>query len=615
MYATNTVTFNNGDSVTISSYIPNRLVSTLPVTNCYCEGTPEVSTVFNGTPFYNEAMKKDIITQSLMNDFINWRTDSELDSEAYTALKQYIIDNTVWLYGELEQGGCFFYRDQNGEIRAGACYGFVYKSDDINRKKYAISTANTSFSAQECTDMALFFDGLLLADGYSPQLGIAYMNDACYEGTDAMEYYTYDIVPEPGWNHTAAFFLEQCIDECAWKPPLGIGTDKPVKSWRTLNGSEWLKSLNLTLSNSTVLYGNIYGSSEVKPEYNPSADGYNTSNDGGDGDWPTNSDDVQPEDLDDIDTDAINSGFVTLYNPTKPQIEAYNNFLWTGITDSVANQIKKLIANPLDGVLFIAQCHFHPNLTGAGDVIRFCGISSGVGANLIGKQHQEIDCGTLHLGLDDDSFIDYAPYSKASIYLPYCGIKPIDINDLRQSDITVKYHIDLLSGAGIAKIIIKRSARAKSDIDLNSILYEYPCSVYQQFPLSATDWRSAVNNAISLISGAAAVATGNAAGLGAMASAVAGQQVSVVESGNICAQYGYFGEQKPYLILERPMRALPLNYGQYQGLVSNIYVPNLSYTHGYIEVQRDTVWTDNINCTDAEMEEIKELLYSGVWLP
>ena len=100
-----------------------------------------------------------------------------------------------------------------------------------------------------------------------------------------------------------------------------------------------------------------------------------------------------------------------------------------------------------------------------------------------------------------------------------------------------------------------------------------------------------------------------------MASAVAGQQVSIVESGNICAQYGYFGEQKPYLILERPMRALPLNYGQYQGLVSNIYVPNLSYTHGYIEVQRETVWTNGINCTDAEMEEIKDLLYSGVWLP
>lgn len=612
-YYTAIVNLTDGTNVTISAVSPTNIGSSFPTVHAYNQGTTGVSTVFDATDFYNQALRKESITSATLYDFIQYRNDAALSDASYIAEKNYIVNNTVWLYGSLELGGLAFFKDWNNQIRPLACYGF--RQNALGYKRYEV-VYTTDLSATEVQSIALMFEGSDLSDNYSPKLAIMYFSDETAAGQDALTYFTWEWLQE-GWVSHNALFLDQAIDNCNWFSILT--NDYPEKSWYMLNGSEWRKSLYTTLAYNDVLYGNILGDSEVKPEYNPSLRGGTTSKEGGEGDYPDRSDEVDFPDLDDIDDDAINSGFVTLYNPTKAQIESYNNFLWTGITDSIANQIKKLIANPLDGVLFIAQCHFHPNTTGLGDVIRFCGISSGVSANLIAKQHQEIDCGSLTIDNDTEMFLDFAPYSKASIYLPYIGIKPLDINDLHgagnvKATITVKYQVDLLSGGGVAKVKITRSKRCTGDAEVNDILYEFPCNVYQQFPLSATDWRAAVNNMISLISGAAAVATGNGAGLGAMASAVASQQVSVIESGNISAAYGYFGTQKPYLILERPIQAIPTNFGSYQGWVSNIFVNSLREATGYCEVQQDTLWTDGVNCTDAEMEEIKQLLYSGVWL-
>ena len=287
--------------------------------------------------------------------------------------------------------------------------------------------------------------------------------------------------------------------------------------------------------------------------------------------------------------------------------------MWTDITDNISQQIKRLIANPLDAVLFIAMCHFHPPTTGIGSVIKYCGISSGVSALLVQPQYFTVDCGTVTVGESFTNFLDYNPYSKAHIYLPYVGINAIDINDIMRSSVHVEYIIDLITGSALAQVKCTRAERREGDAEFKAVLYEFPCNVYEQLPLTGSDRRAAVGNMISLISGAVGVATGNGAGLGAMASAVASQQVSVVRSGSATGNYGYQGSQKPYLILERPLENVPLNFPMMKGLVCNITY-KLGNVRGYTEVDVDSWRSDAVMGTDDEMQEIKDLLNKGVFL-
>ncbi len=71
--------------------------------------------------------------------------------------------------------------------------------------------------------------------------------------------------------------------------------------------------------------------------------------------------------------------------------------------------------------------------------------------------------------------------------------------------------------------------------------------------------------------------------------------------------------KKPYLILERPIQSVPTGWGSFEGYMSNNYakVRNLK---GYTETDPDTIWADNIHCTDSEAEEIRSLFSSGVYL-
>lgn len=352
----------------------------------------------------------------------------------------------------------------------------------------------------------------------------------------------------------------------------------------------------------------------------PTADAGISGDGGGNGSPDTNGDDVSDEDLGDLNSlTAINSGLVTLYRPTTAELTSFANFLYSGITDSAATQLKKLIANPLEYVIFVALCKFTPPISGVREEIAFCGIGSGVWSDKISNQFYDLDCGTVYFKEQFATFLDYSPNSKVKLYLPFVGCYDLSVDDLVGSYVHVKYRIDLLSGCCVAKVNIYRTARstAPSDCSINSIIYEYTGNVYLNMPLSATDWRGAYQSLVGLVGG---VAGGLAGGVGgalaignSVASSVLSQKVSVNRSGQIGSAYGYLGQSKPYLILERPIQSVPNRWGSYAGYVSNTYqtIKNLK---GYTETDPKTVWSMNMHCTDAEATEIKSLFETGVYL-
>ena len=611
MFRTDRIALNDGNNITISS--TGSIYDGVMTSYCYSEGATAPSTVLSTLSYYDEAMTKTVIVPSVFEDFARHRTDEQLEDETYIATKNFIIANTVWLWGDLEHGGCFYYNGGvTGKCSLGACYGFLKDSDDL--KWYSIIRAVDGFTRVESNEVAFSWSDLFLDTNLEPSLQIWYINGGYRDEsiTDDSPYYG---EWNNGYEYHNTSILQDMMGDCVWVSA-GITQNRhPERVWnnRSQNTSLILKSLNATINTSNLLYGNILGDSDIDPDVNPSIKGGTSQPEGGAGDYPNRSDEVDFTDPDDYTVDAVNSGFITLYNPTKAEVRQFSDFLWTDITDNISQQIKRLIANPLDAVLFIAMCHFHPPTTGIGSVIKYCGISSGVSALLVQPQYFTVDCGDVTVGESFTNFLDYNPYSKAHIYLPYVGINAIDINDIMRSSVHVEYIIDLITGSALAQVKCTRAERREGDAELKAVLYEFPCNVYEQLPLTGSDWRAAVGNMISLISGAVGVATGNGAGLGAMASAVASQQVSVVRSGSATGNYGYQGSQKPYLILERPLENVPLNFPMMKGLVCNITY-KLGNVRGYTEVDVDSWRSDAVMGTDDEMQEIKDLLDKGVFL-
>ena len=611
MFRTDYVALNDGNNIIISS--TGSIYDGITTSYCYSEGATAPSTVFSTLSYCDEALRKTVIVPSVFEDFTRHRTDEQLEDETYIATKDFIIANTVWLWGNLEQGGCFYYNGGvSGKCSLGACYGFLKDSDEL--KYYSIIRAVDGFTRVESNEVAFSWNDLFLDANLEPSLQIWYINGGYRDEsiTDDSPYYG---EWNNGYEYTNTSILRDMMGDCVWVSS-GITQNRhPERIWnnRSQNSSLILKSLNATINTSNLLYGNILGNSEIDPDVNPSIKGGTSEPEGGPGDYPNRSDEVDFTDPDDYTVDAVNSGFITLYNPTKTEVKQFSDFLWTDITDNISQQIKRLIANPLDAVLFIAMCHFHPPTTGIGSVIKYCGISSGVSALLVQPQYYTVDCGEVTVEESLSNFLDYNPYSKAHINLPYVGINSIDINDIMRSTVHVKYVIDLITGSAMAQVKCTRGERREGDAEIKAVLYEFPCNVYQQLPLTGSDWRAAVGNLTSLITGAVGVATGNGAGLGAMASAVASQQVSVVRSGSATGNYGYQGSQKPYLILERPLENVPLNFPTMKGLVCNITY-KLGNVHGYTEVDVNSWKSTKILGTEDEMEEIKQLLDTGVYL-
>lgn len=60
--------------------------------------------------------------------------------------------------------------------------------------------------------------------------------------------------------------------------------------------------------------------------------------------------------------------------------------------------------------------------------------------------------GTLYVEKKYDNFLNYAPYTTAELYIPYCGSIPIDLEVFAGHTIDVKYLVDWFSGSCLALI-------------------------------------------------------------------------------------------------------------------------------------------------------------------
>lgn len=340
------------------------------------------------------------------------------------------------------------------------------------------------------------------------------------------------------------------------------------------------------------------------------------------------------------------SGMVTIFTPTLTQIQD----LATKLIDPNFFQALGNVFAPLDEV--ILGLHVVPL------AVPYTGPTSAISINLLGIAYRvgtelnkasaqilDVDCGTLIVSEFWGNCLDYNPYTKITIFLPFIGYIDIDADDVMGKTVGIKYKVDIATGACIAFITAD-----------GSVMYQYAGNCALTIPVSSNDQSSAIQNIVSIataaVTGGAGIAAAGAAVAeaegalnaatgykeikaaiserdqakahydsvseknkgklaGVSANAVVNSKAQFHHGGSLGASAGFMGIKKPYMIIRRPKQMIPDMYGAFNGYPTNTYV-KLDDLIGYTRVS-----DIRLNIPDATVDEILEcerLLKEGVVL-
>ena len=323
---------------------------------------------------------------------------------------------------------------------------------------------------------------------------------------------------------------------------------------------------------------------------------------------PNNPDNIPTKDDGDTPIPIIPSigvqatGFVALYNPTQSQLSAFSQYLWSN--DFIEN-FKKLFSNPMDAIIGLHLIYATPSRGDVAEIV--CGYShSGVMSNTVNNQYIEIDCGSIKVNRYFGNVLDYAPYTKLQVYLPFVGIVDLDTNEIMNGTLNIKYRIDVLTGSCLARLKITRG-------DYKAELYNFAGNCAVQLPISGGSYSGIIANAIGVAGSiGATIASGGSLApvlVGSAVSSAVNSHTNVSHSGSLGSNAGALGIMKPYLIITRPKPAEANKFNEFYGKPSNKTV-RLSSCSGYTRIKE--VHVDNIVATDNELSEIEQLLKEGV---
>lgn len=298
---------------------------------------------------------------------------------------------------------------------------------------------------------------------------------------------------------------------------------------------------------------------------------------------------------------AIASGFITLFCPSQAELNALADYMWSPLFD--VDTLKKLFANPMDCILGLSVIPV-PIVPEGTKTVKVGGVSTTVSMGYTNHQYYPVDCGTVTIPKRWDAYMDYAPYTRLNIFLPYIGFRQISADDVMGKTLHLRYMIDILSGACNAELKVN-----------NAVLYSWAGSCAMQIPITGNDWRSAITAGVSIAGSVAATVLSGGASAPMIAGTVASATVNslalkpeVQRSGSLSSASGFLAAQRPYIVRTNPRNAIPANQNKYSGYPSFVTVGLGSLT-GYNEVY--SVHLENIPATGAELDEIETILKGG----
>ena len=294
------------------------------------------------------------------------------------------------------------------------------------------------------------------------------------------------------------------------------------------------------------------------------------------------------------------SALWSVYHPTQAQVNAFGAWLWS---NDFVDQLLKVFQNPMDAIISLHKVFISP--VDAGSTTIHAGyLDSEVPSNYVTQQYVYKDCGYVNCYEVFGNVFDYVGTS-VSLYLPFIGIVPLNVDEVMRSTIHVTYGCDLFTGAILVQVEISRDG---NDV----VMYQYGGDGGVQYPVSGSRSSGFLTGLAATIGAAASIATGGAA-LPAFAAAFGGSVMSaqkqVQHSGGFSGNSGAMGGKTPYLIIERPQTKVAQLFPSLSGYPTNVS-GKLSDFEGQVVVS--DVHVEGMTATDTELSMIEDLLKEGV---
>lgn len=286
----------------------------------------------------------------------------------------------------------------------------------------------------------------------------------------------------------------------------------------------------------------------------------------------------------------------TVYVMTETRLKQLASFIWS---DNFFQNIKLLNNSPIENIV---SCKVMPcSASGTDSPITLGNVPTGVNGDKTSSS-MRVQIGTLSIPKYYNSFLDYAPYTKLTIFLPFIGFKELDTNVFMGKTLKLYYVFDFITGAVKAQIFANdvycMSFDATAGIDV-------PITASNRAQVEASYIKSALSVGGSIASGNPLVAVG-----GLLESANA--QYHYNTQGTFSPSCGFHDTRLAYVIYDRPTAQYPTTYNHNCGkpcLLSR----NLGSVSGYTEVDKG-IELSGIPCTESERKEILDLLTTGIFL-
>ena len=340
---------------------------------------------------------------------------------------------------------------------------------------------------------------------------------------------------------------------------------------------------------------------------------------------PDPSDNIEPPDPPPIG--GVGTGFYHVYNPTTIQLRLIASDFWTA---NIWQQLINYFTNPMETIIGLGIIPVKPTV-GDEDYVKFGLVNSSVKAPVVTSDYKVVDCGSRYLAPYYNSYLDYEPYTKMSMYIPYIGEFDLNPDEVTGKTVRVFIYINVTTGDLVGIVTAN-----------GTIVYTAGANCFRQLPVTQSDMSQIIQAAISAVTTIASASAGGAAGVeagaiseGYLGAPVGDQIAGAINSatsiatgtplvgdvmasklhyhraGQIGTGSGQLTYQKPYLTILRPNLMLPDGAGDegsnsdlkaYKGYPCNRILPLTNATG--MTVLEDA----RLSIPGATQEEVAEAL-------
>lgn len=353
---------------------------------------------------------------------------------------------------------------------------------------------------------------------------------------------------------------------------------------------------------------------DINPNYDPSGGG----GDDDDEDIPEEdpSEEQQTDEVTLPDVSLTSYGvFNRSYVMSKQTLQFLSDYLWNNDPDIWSSILEDLALVGDNRMNSIINCIMFPFVIPNDDGVHRIRIGRHTtdvsAAYLDSSQNITFDMGSCYCYPQYKCFLDYEPYTKGWLYIPFIGVFPIPLQQFMNKYIHITLAVDVLTGSGEAVVFAGGIP----------VIYKN-CKIGMQIPITGSDSGYIIKNYLEAVQGGFTAITGLASGnvSGTVSglfkmgtSALAAHGAPIQSEGSASPQCGMLMPNKCYFIIERPktkIEDMP-DYGHLIGYACRKSGQVGSF-NGFSRFENVSL---NIShCTETERNEILTLLRSGVFV-